>query len=209
MEEQNNNQQENKEELTHHEKKELKKQQKEQEKHSSHESKSKKNTNRKYVNYGITAIILLLIIVGGYYFIIKPIKGFQPFTSGPVHWHANFEVFLCGERQDFTTGYDFEKNRLGSHILHSHNDNVIHIEGQIPKREDIAIGNFFDLIGVPFSSTQIMDKTNGDLCTSGEPGTVKMIVNGEPNNEFRDFIPKACESPNIKQDCDKIEIRFE
>lgn len=201
--------QDKKEELTQHEKKEIKKEKKEEEKQQHHESKAQKELKGKIIKYSITTAVIILIVFGGYYFIIKPIKEFRPYTNGLVHWHANFEVSICGVKQDFTHGYDFEHDAIGTPLLHTHNDNTIHIEGRVPKKEDIAIGHFFDNIRVSFSSTKIMDKKNGDLCPDGKPGTVKMYVNEQQNNEFRDYIPSQCTSPNIHQDCDKIEIKFE
>jgi len=192
--------------MSNHEKRELKKQQKKEEKQQIHKEKNKSvSKNTKYI---LISVILILVLAGSYYFIIRPINEFKPYTKGAVHWHANYEVYLCGERQDFTKGYDFEKDNLGTHILHPHNDNTIHLEGAIPKKEDILLGNFFDNIRIPFSSEKIMDKKNGDLC-DGKPGKINMYVNGKPNNDFRKYQLKPCESKNIKEDCETIEIRFE
>ena len=204
-----NNTQESNETLSRHKQKEIKKQQKEQESKQQETSKSKSESSKKIKNYIITTVVLVILIALIYIYIIKPINDFKPYTSGSIHWHANFEVDLCGVKQDFTKGYDLEHDGIGSLILHTHDDGIIHIEAQVPKKEDLELGNFFDNIKIPFSSTQIMDKKNGDLCSSSKAGRVSMYVNGEKNTEFRNFILKKCESENIQQDCDHILIKFE
>ena len=190
--------------ISKHDLRELKK----ENKLNNQDEQNKKTKRKKIIKYSITTIILILIIYGFYTFVIAPVKDFEPYTSGPVHWHANFEVYLCGEKQDFTTGYDFEDNRKGSLTFHSHNDEVIHIESHVAKKEDLALGNFFDAINIPFSENQIMDKKNGDLC-NGKAGKVHMYINEAENYEYKNFIIRPCESENIKQDCDNIKIKFE
>ncbi len=203
-----NNKKPQEQNLSRHDLRESKKEERIKAKESNLKEGRRKKLIKKIVIWAIVIIILLGIIFL-FYRAISISKDFKPYTPGSVHWHTNFEVFLCGERQDFTKGYDLEINGKGSYLLHSHNDNVIHIEGQILKKEDIALGNFFDIIDVPFSKTQIMDKRNGDLCQNDSTGEVHMYVNGVENNEFRNFIPEPCTSENIKEDCDKIDIKFE
>lgn len=208
MEDQNNTPQENND-LTQHEKKQIKKQQKEQERQQLHESKSKKESTGKIIKYGIMGAIILLIIFGGYFFVIKPIQGFQPYHEGFYHWHANFEVSVCGQSAQIRCGASL----CGPMTMHHHNDNIIHIEGNtIAKKEDLAIGKFFDGINVVFTDTQLLNKNNGDLCDNGQPGNVKMYVNGQPNNEFGNYVPNRCDAGStaeIRQQCDKIELKFE
>lgn len=115
----------------------------------------------------------------------------ETYTPGPVHWHAAFEVELCGKKQDFSS-YG-ATSHAGSPLFHTHGDSMLHIEGRIIQKEDIALGKFFDLIDIPFGSDRIMDKKNGDECSPGKPGQVKMFVNGAPNTEFRSYIPKPTE----------------
>ena len=76
--------------------------------------------------------------------------------------------------------------------MHTHDDNTLHIEGLIQKKEDIVLGLFFDVIEVPFDKDRIMDVKNGDLC-DGKPGVLKMYVNDQPRTDFRDYVPVAVE----------------
>lgn len=159
-------------------------------------------------------IIAALVVVGGGYAIWnagknapsagRTNKSTTTYTDAPVHWHAAFEVELCGKKQDFSS-YGGAGHHAGLPLLHTHGDGVIHIEGRIIEKQDIALGRFFDAIDVPFDRDRIMDKKNGDECSPGKPGQVKMFVNGEPNTEFRDFVGKYTEKGEDTQ----IRIVFE
>ena len=155
--------------------------------------------------YSIYCLIALVVIFG----IFKLFSGSSdstdgnsnsgPYTSGPVHWHASLDTFICGEKVLVPEEAPLGEHMLGLPLLHTHADRLIHIEGQVWKKEDIALGRYIDVIGEKFSNEQILDKKNGDLCDE-TPGKVNMFVNGKENLEFRDFVPK---------DGDKIEIKFE
>ncbi|MBI2148915.1 hypothetical protein HYU23_04495 [Candidatus Woesearchaeota archaeon] len=204
MEEQQDNK--NFEELTKHEKKHLKKEQREEEQKQHEEKKSKKELKSKTTKYVITAAVILLIVFGGYYFIIKPITSFKPYYSGFYHWHANFEASICGEPAQVRCG----AGMCGPMNMHHHNDNIIHIEGNtIAKQQDLQLGNFFHGLGLDFSNQSLLGKKNGDLCPNGKLGTVNMYVNGQQNYEFDKYMLKRCDSSNIKEDCEKIDLRFE
>ncbi len=193
--------------MTKHERRELKKQQKEKEVSDSENYKRNKEKKKLAAKYLVLGIIILLVVLGMYK-LISNVRDFRPYYEGEFHWHANFEVFMCGERQEIKCG----SSLCGIMLTHHHNDNIIHTEGSsISKKEDVALGKFFDRIGITFSDMQIMDKKNGDLC-SGKAGRVKLVVNGKENTEFREYIPSRCNAQNaadIREKCDKIEVRFE
>ena len=120
----------------------------------------------------------------------------KTYTAGEVHWHAYIDLNICGEKKDLpclteTSGTVHGEEFCGTPMLHHHYDNIMHIEGRIKNKEDIALGKFFDAINVTFDKDKILDKKNGDLCPDGKPGKLKMYVNGQPRNDFRDYIPLA------------------
>lgn len=162
------------------------------------------NRLKRFRGFVTFSALILLIIGGAGYGIFRLAKHApaQTYTSEPVHWHALVDIEICGEKRDLPKSPSGE---IGTHLLHAHNDNTIHVEGRVIEKEDIALGRFFDLMGVSFDRGRIMDKKNGDTCSDGKQGFVKMSVNGTPNNEFRDFIPKA-ETDASKQ---IISIKFD
>ena len=118
-------------------------------------------------------------------------------TGGPVHWHADFEVWACGERQDLVdpSGLD---NKVGSPAVHEHNDGRIHVEGVLLKMEEASLRNFFIQAGGNLDERSltlptnggVMTWSNGDLC-SGRPARWLVFVNGEllDAGDAHDYIP--------------------
>ena len=166
---------------------------------------------RSYTGYVIGGVIMMGVILAAWYGLrpgpasvgdIAAESAQTTYTAGPVHWHAAVDVQICGQHRDLPKDPSGES---GIPLLHQHNDNIIHIEGRVLAKEDIAIGKFFDAINVPFDQDKIMDKNNGDECAPGKPGAVKMFVNDQPSNEFRNYIPIATE--NAQED--RIRISFE
>lgn len=105
-------------------------------------------------------------------------------TRGPVHWHADYEVWVCGEKLDLVNPR-FPKNKIGSPLLHEHNDDRIHIEGTVKALETISLGRYFAGIGGALSNDTlsypatggITTVSNGDAC-AGKESMLKVYVNG-------------------------------
>lgn len=110
-------------------------------------------------------------------------------SSGPVvHWHANVTIETCGLTVDLPR-IPAGASHLGNDLLHTHDDNIIHIEGIVKSDNDIRLGAFFDAIRLPFSENQLYNFKNGQACSANSsPGKVKMFINGKENNEFRNHV---------------------
>src|SRR3989344_854626 len=50
------------------------------------------------------------------------------FSRGPVHYHADFEIWNCGQEIDLKDPKGIS-NKIGTPALHEHNDKRIHLEG--------------------------------------------------------------------------------
>ena len=103
-------------------------------------------------------------------------------TSGPVHWHADFEIWNCGEFVDLEdpTGLS---NRIGSSVLHEHGDFRIHVESVLVEKRHADLHTFFEVIGgsltersivIP-TNTSLLQVKNGDLC-KGKPGKLQVFL---------------------------------
>jgi len=120
-----------------------------------------------------------------------------------AHIHAEVDVNICGEEYRFPV----EKGPLNG--PHTHEEkNLIHfherlridpVTKEILDTKPLTLGSFFDNMEVSFDNDRVLNKINGDLC-NGQPGTVKMFVNGKPSSDFRDYVWK---------DGDKIIIVFD
>ena len=120
-------------------------------------------------------------------------------TGGPIHWHADFEIFVCGNELELKESEGFE-GRVGTELVHAHNDYRIHVEGTLLSMSQASLGNFFSAIGgemtedsfeVPLKDKTIGKWHNGDACPDGGKGIWKMYV----NDVQQDFDPSYVISP--------------
>ncbi|MBI4141299.1 hypothetical protein HY484_00060 [Candidatus Woesearchaeota archaeon] len=114
------------------------------------------------------------------------------------HSHAYIDIFICGEQKDLprSEGHDtvHGKGFVGIPLLHTHDDNILHLEGVVRNRQHVSLGAFFDALKVPFDSTKVFNTSNGDLCND-KPGKWKMYVNSKETDKFRDYIPYNIAEP--------------
>ncbi len=107
-------------------------------------------------------------------------------TKGPVHWHADYEVWACNQKLDLVNPKGWS-NRIGTSTFHEHGDDRIHIEGVVHSLEDVALGRYFTTIGGKLHHDALVYPTeqgtifytNGDTCPDGQSGTLKVYVNGK------------------------------
>ena len=67
-------------------------------------------------------------------------------TKGPVHWHADFEVWNCGRKLDLQQPTELS-NRIGTPLFHEHGDDRIHVEGVVDDYGELSLPHFFAAIG--------------------------------------------------------------
>lgn len=110
-------------------------------------------------------------------------------TSGPVHWHADFEIWNCGEKLDVLDPHGLS-NRIGTPVFHHHNDLRMHVEGVVLDLADVTLKHFFEVLRGnldEISLTVLTDKglvrmQEGDLC-HGSAGKVQIFVYETTNPE--------------------------
>lgn len=95
-----------------------------------------------------------------------------------LHIHPMLEIYIDGEKQLIPSNVGISPGVMRP--VHTHDaSGELHVEG--PCVRDFTLGDFFDIWGKEFSSERIFDKK-----TDG--GELKMFVDGEESNEFRDLI---------------------
>ena len=111
-------------------------------------------------------------------------------TKGPIHWHADFEIWNCNKEIDLIKPRGLS-NRVGSPTLHEHGDNRIHVEGVVLKKEDVNLHSFFesingelkqDYLKIP-TDHGIVEIRNNELCNN-EPGKIQVFAYKVINPEF-------------------------
>lgn len=159
----------------------------------------------------IIAALLVTVVIGGW-FLTRPrtVPGAPapeapedarfP-TRGSVHWHADVAISTCGRDRDDLLRLGSQQGHVGGTVLHTHGDGKIHVEGLVAKGEEISLGRFFDAVKLAFDRDRLLDYggPDGKTCENGT-GSVKMTVNGEPNEAYREY---------AVTDGDRIELRYE
>lgn len=111
-------------------------------------------------------------------------------SGGEVHYHADFEVIVDGERRALQDPRLFcERSTEGSYMCrlndrvgiteyHEHNDQRIHLEGTFKTRDDATLSAFFEAFGGTLTPTGLRYPTNDGWVNRTEAGnrTLKILV---------------------------------
>jgi len=130
---------------------------------------------RKYKKLLFIIIIVPVIFTSVFMFLGILYENSQSITKGPIHWHADFEIYLCDEKIDLIDPKGI-LNKIGTSIFHEHNDFRIHVEGIVTSYEEINLLSFFEVVGGELTEESIKIPTNegmkqarnGDLCGDKE-----------------------------------------
>ena len=109
---------------------------------------------------------------------------------GQDHWHATYEVFICGQRQP-----NFPTWEAG---VHTHADGVIHIHPFLPFEEGAGarLVRWFEYGGGKLTQSEMRmpgDRTvykNGDTCSDGSEATLRVSVNDQELENWSRYIPQ-------------------
>lgn len=144
-------------------------------------------------------VLITLIVVGGIFvsvwFLSKKfsLPESEIISRQGIHWHAQLTIRIIGQEQEIPSQIGMGAQEFP---LHTHtSDGAIHMEFPgLVRKKDLKLGQFFKIWGKKFSKECIFDK-----CL-GPEGALKMLINGEENNDFENYQMK---------DGDKIEIIYE
>lgn len=104
-------------------------------------------------------------------------------SGGPVHWHADFEYWACGQELELKDPEGFLSNKIGTNVLHEHDDNRIHQEGVVVNEGDASLGSFMRVVGGQINNNTLVFPTNeqtlsfinGQAC-GDEPAEVQVFA---------------------------------
>lgn len=157
----------------------------------------------------ITPIILSSLYLAGH----TIYENITSITKGPVHWHADYQIWACGERLELHEPEGGLSNKQGNALLHGHEDDRIHIEGTITNLNEVTLSKFLEANAGILANDQLKIYTedglityiNGDLCPDGQQGYLKVYVNGKLKTNPKDYVISPY--PNIPPgDCIIIEF---
>ena len=121
-------------------------------------------------------------------------------SGGPVHWHADFEVWNCGQKINLKDPKGFS-NRIGTRTLHEHGDDRIHLEGLVITPTDANLSNFFRVVGGDLTTSSVSmpinDGTfsikNGDTCVSATDPKLQVFAYKTDKDNY--YSQKKIENP--------------
>lgn len=115
-----------------------------------------------------------------------------------VHWHAKLDITVRGQDVVIPANIGIPLGNPTAHPenMHTHaEDHIVHIEKLPPVyKNDLRIGNFFNVWGKRFDSQCVADE-----CTE-DAEKLTMTVNGQTNTDFENYLLK---------DGDKVEITLQ
>lgn len=107
-------------------------------------------------------------------------------TGGPVHWHADFEIWACGNELELRDPSGFLSNKIGTATYHEHNDKRIHVEGvPIDLPYDFSLGKFMNVVGggisndslvVPLNESKFFESDKGEPDGDGSANPAPELV---------------------------------
>lgn len=139
------------------------------------------------------AAIAVVVIINTAYLVGSTIYiNRQSATGGPVHWHADFEIWNCGQQMDLKDPSGLG-NYIGNPVVHEHGDKKIHIEGALLHPSQASLNYFFSSLGGRIGKNSLTVPTNEglktirdeDLCPDGSTGRWSAFVYKVENGIFR------------------------
>src|SRR3990172_4794098 len=76
-----------------------------------------------YLGIAVPVVLTPLFLAGGTVYL-----NLASVTGGPVHWHADYQVWACGQQLDLVDPRGLA-NRVGSPVFHEHEDQSLHLHG--------------------------------------------------------------------------------
>lgn len=148
------------------------------------------------IGIGIAALLVVLGYSVSYFYQAGGERGFVVCGADgcelAVHWHSQLEMSTCGkpvhlplEAGDLNKQHTHkERDRLHFHALIKTDETGTNLL----EPEKLRVGDLFEQLNIRFTRDCFMDYCNGDACPDGKPGTLRMAVNGVPNNEFAEYV---------------------
>ncbi|MBI2654378.1 hypothetical protein HYX02_06240 [Candidatus Woesearchaeota archaeon] len=139
-------------------------------------------------------IVIVVAIVTLYLVITTLHLNLTSLTKGPVHWHADFEVWVCGKELHLPEAKGLS-NKQGVDLMHAHEDKRIHVEGVILDERQASVGAFFYAIGGSITDDGLkmpaddglVSMHDGDKCNE-QPAKLYVFVNGNLIQNPGDYV---------------------
>lgn len=158
---------------------------------SEKDKNAKQKRNKKIMYSGIAVVLLVGIGFGGfqayqYSQTLGPEVDEAKGIGTPVHWHADYQLNVCGESRSLSGG---------PMLAHTHGQPQFHLEGVRRSEEQATLDWIVDSLGGQLENNSVM----GQSQCNGEPANLTVEANGETLENPLSYIPR---------DGDNIAIRL-
>lgn len=152
--------------------------------------KSMKESMKKFLFCSLCAVCTLVTL----YLVITTLHlNITSWSKGPVHWHADYEIWACDKMIELEEPEGIS-NIQGVDLLHAHDDNRMHVEGVLLNPESASIGAYFNALGGKITNSGFtlpsnqgtVSVENGQMC-NGMPAALYVFVNGNPIENYDDY----------------------
>jgi|GEM_PF-606645 hypothetical protein len=154
------------------------------------EKEVEKQKRRKKLKYGSIATLSIVLLAGTAFTVAENLEALSPESNAsvgvgsPVHWHADYDITVCGDER-VPTG--------GPKLAHTHGEKEFHLEGVRRSREEATLDWVLDNLGANFSNSSIY----GESSCNGQPANLTVIANGETIENPEDYIIRDGDSIDI------------
>ncbi len=119
-------------------------------------------------------------------------------SGGPVHWHADLEYWVCGNQLELRNPIGALSNKIGTAVLHEHDDQRIHLEGVVVDGvKDASLGKFMHVIDGAITDEALVLPLNA----KGEGDIFEDNVDGDGENAPN---PSAAEQFIVEQGSERF-----
>lgn len=143
--------------------------------------KTRKHNRKQKIKYGGIIAVLGFVVVGGGFLAAQNMDSTRPVTNSsigvgePVHWHADYQITVCGENR---------VPRGGPMLAHTHGETTFHLEGVRKSEEQATLDWVLDRLGTRFTEDSIYGQTS----CNGEPANLTVKANGDLLEDPENYI---------------------
>lgn len=113
-------------------------------------------------------------------------------TGGPIHWHADFEIWACGNELELRDPIGALSNKIGTATYHEHDDKRMHLEGvPVSLPEDASLGKFMNVVGGSIGKDEMVVPLNDNKTFETDQGEEDGDGAGAPYAEQLDLFIKT------------------
>jgi hypothetical protein len=145
------------------------------------QTQTSKHNRKKKLQFAGIGVLLVGLVAGGGFWATQNMDFSRNVDESagvgtPVHWHADYQITVCGENQVL---------QGGPVEAHTHGETTFHLEG-VRTQEQAQLDWIVDSLGGELEENSIMGR---DSC-NGESANLTVTANGNEVEDHMNFVPR-------------------